>query len=42
MTIRVLLADDKEQIRAGLRALIAGEGGVEVVGGPPRGPRRWR
>ncbi len=33
MTIRVLLADDEELIRAGLRALIDGEeGGVEVVG----------
>ncbi|MER6767149.1 DNA-binding response regulator, partial [Amycolatopsis sp. NPDC000746] len=30
--IRVVLCDDHAMVRAGLRALLAGAGGIEVVG----------
>ena len=32
MTIRVLLADDHEMVREGVRELLAGQDGMEVVG----------
>ena len=32
MTIRLLLVDDHEVVRAGLRALLAGIEGMEIVG----------
>jgi len=35
--IRVLLADDHEIVRAGLRALLAGQSDMEVVGEAPNG-----
>ncbi|MBO3748823.1 response regulator transcription factor [Streptosporangiaceae bacterium NEAU-GS5] len=38
MTIRVLLADDQQMIRAGLRLVIAAEPDIEVVGEAGDGP----
>ena len=32
MTIRVVLADDQSMIRAGLRSLLSGNAGIQVVG----------
>ena len=44
MTIRVVVADDQEVVRAGIAALLGAQDGIEVVGeaadGAPRWPRR--
>ncbi|MEO7555338.1 MAG: DNA-binding response regulator, partial [Acidimicrobiales bacterium] len=37
MTIRILLADDQEMVRAGFRMILGSEGDLEVVGEAPDG-----
>jgi DNA-binding NarL/FixJ family response regulator len=39
MTVTVVIADDQPMVRAGLRSLLEGEDGVEVVGEAPDGER---
>ena len=40
MTIRVLIADDQELVRAGFRKLLDAEDTITVVGKPPTARRR--
>ena len=42
MTIRVLLVDDQEMVRAGFRMILGTEHGIEVVGESPDGERAVR
>jgi len=39
--IRVLLADDSEVVRAGLRALLGAEPGITLVGEPTKNHPLW-
>ena len=42
MTIRVLLVDDQEMVRAGFRMILGTEHGIEVIGESPDGERAVR
>ena len=41
MPVRIVLADDHELVRSGIRALLESFGGVEVVGEARDGRRNW-
>jgi YesN/AraC family two-component response regulator len=42
MTVRVVVADDNELLRAGLVTVLASDAGLEVVGEAPDGPAAVR
>ncbi len=41
MTVRVLVADDQELVRTGLRMILDAQPDIDVVARPPTGARRW-